>query len=311
MVRYRRGEVRTRHNRHDLLLYDSDDAFAVQVERYIIAGLDAGDQVSVVVGVRKQTIVREILGSDAELVSFADPDPIYTRPEAALANFDATVRAPLHPSEACIRVYGELPAWSTRAETDAWVSYEAIANRAFADRCATLMCGYDSRTSPPDVLAQMRRTHRVVHDGCWHVSPDYEEPEEIVRQLTPAFEPVSGLRELAVDDVGALQDRIADELSLASVSEPRMRDMLVAAREVLANAERHGNGLRALRVGRVGEHIVCEVQDAGAGLDDPLAGYLPPRPLAEDRAGLWIARQLTSRLELHSEPEGLTVRLWG
>ena len=173
------------------------------------------------------------------------------------------------------------------------------------------MCGYDARTVPDDVIGQMRQTHRVVHEGSWHVSPDYEEPEDVVRRLAPAFEPVAGLRELAIDEPRALQDRLADELALTSVSESRVRDMLVAAREVLANAERYGNGVRALRVGRVGEHVVCEVQDAGPGLDDPLAGYLPPRPLAEDRAGLWIARQLTSRLELHSAPEGLTVRLWG
>ena len=310
-MRYRRDGVPTRHDRHDLLLYDTDDDFAVQVERYVIAGLDAGDEVSVIVGARKQMIVREMLGRDAAGVSFVDPGAIYTRPEAALANFDATVRPRLQPSDPCIRVYGELPAWGTRAESDAWIRYEAVANRAFSERCAILMCGYDARTAPADVLAQMRGTHSVVHDGCWHVSPEYEEPEDVVRRLTPTFEAVSGLRELAIEGERALQDRLADELSLTSVSEPRVRDMLVAAREVLANAERHGNGVRAVRVGRVGEHIVCEVQDAGAGLDDPLAGYLPPRPLAEDRAGLWIARQLTSRLELHSAPNGLTVRLWG
>jgi hypothetical protein len=85
---------------------------------------------------------------------------------------------------------------------------------------------------------------------------------------------------------------------------------VVAAREVLSNAHTYGNGLRAVRVGRVGEWFVCEISDAGSGLDDPLAGYLPPRPASTAGAGLWIARQLTSRLELHSEPAGLTVRLW-
>jgi anti-sigma regulatory factor (Ser/Thr protein kinase) len=87
--------------------------------------------------------------------------------------------------------------------------------------------------------------------------------------------------------------------------------MLVAAREVLSNAERYGNGVRSLRVGTVEGRFVCEVTDAGGGLDDPLAGYVPPRPLGADPAGLWIARQLTSRLELHSADDGLTVRLWG
>jgi hypothetical protein len=53
------------------------------------------------------------------------------------------------------------------------------------------------------------------------------------------------------------------------------------------------------------------VTDAGTGLDVPLAGYIPPRPLGADAAGLWIARQLISRLELRSAEDGFTVRLWG
>ena len=56
---------------------------------------------------------------------------------------------------------------------------------------------------------------------------------------------------------------------------------------------------------------MCEVSDAGGGLDDPLAGYVPPCAPAGNGAGLWVARQLTRRLDLLDSPEGgLTVRLW-
>jgi anti-sigma regulatory factor (Ser/Thr protein kinase) len=63
-------------------------------------------------------------------------------------------------------------------------------------------------------------------------------------------------------------------------------------------------------MGLVDGHFVCEISDDGPGLDDPLAGYVPPRPDQEDGAGLWVARQLSSRLELMSSADGLTVRLW-
>jgi hypothetical protein len=62
--------------------------------------------------------------------------------------------------------------------------------------------------------------------------------------------------------------------------------------------------------GPVGDRFVCEISDNGRGHDDPLAGYLPPRPEATDGAGLWVARQLTSSLNPISSAEGLTVRLW-
>jgi hypothetical protein len=56
---------------------------------------------------------------------------------------------------------------------------------------------------------------------------------------------------------------------------------------------------------------VCEVSDHGGGLDDPLAGYVPPREGALDGAGLWVARQFASRLKpLASPGGGLTTRLW-
>jgi hypothetical protein len=55
---------------------------------------------------------------------------------------------------------------------------------------------------------------------------------------------------------------------------------------------------------------VCEITDAGMGLDDPLAGYLPPKSEDGPGAGLWVARQLTRRVDLLTSPQGLTVRLW-
>jgi anti-sigma regulatory factor (Ser/Thr protein kinase) len=296
--------------RHDLFVYDSDERLAVQVEQYLVAGIDAGEHVMVVADGRKQAILRDALGSDAELVVFADHRDIYTRPEAAMAAFDVAVRGHAEVSEDGARVYGELPICETRAEWDAWITYEAVVNRVFAGRHATLMCGYDERTLPESVVRQAWRAHRVVLTDVWQVSPDYEEPEAVVRSLAPAFEPLPGLRALDVGGRLQLQDRLADALASTSATASRARDMLVAAREVLSNAERYGSGVQALRLGQVGEHVVCEVTDRGGGFDDPLAGYQPPRPLAGDEAGLWIARQLTSRLELHPAPEGLTVRLW-
>jgi anti-sigma regulatory factor (Ser/Thr protein kinase) len=61
-------------------------------------------------------------------------------------------------------------------------------------------------------------------------------------------------------------------------------------------------------VGRVDGHIVCEVVDRRPGFDDPAAGYLAPRDGVG--RGLWVARQLTWRLELFRAPAGLTARIW-
>jgi hypothetical protein len=56
--------------------------------------------------------------------------------------------------------------------------------------------------------------------------------------------------------------------------------------------------------------MMCEVSDTGAGLLDPLAGHLPPDPFAARGRGLWLARQFSDLVELHSDPAGTTVRLY-
>ncbi len=292
--------------RHDLFVYGTDATFTTQLVRYLVAGIDADEHVAVVVSPSKQLLLRYALGSAAEQVTFADPAVIYSRPEATMATLDAAVRGSAAGREAGIRMYGELPLCRTRAEWDAWMTYEAVVDHVFAERAAVLMCGYDTRIVPDHVIRQAWQTHRVVLSDVWQLSRDYERPENVVRTLAPPLADLD-LRSLIVGP--GLQERIAAELVAAVVPPRRARDAAVAIREVLANAERHGLGVRAVRVGRVGEHVVCEVTDRGPGLDDPLAGYVPPVPLAASGAGLWIARQLTARLELQSG-DGLTVRLW-
>ena len=97
----------------------------------------------------------------------------------------------------------------------------------------------------------------------------------------------------------------------AQVTGDRAERMLIAAGEVLANAQRHGGGLCfPIRVGELDDRFVCELADQSGGIDDPLVGYIPPRPSGGSGAGLWVARQLTWRFELVPSAEGVAVRLW-
>jgi len=55
--------------------------------------------------------------------------------------------------------------------------------------------------------------------------------------------------------------------------------------------------------------ILCQVSDSGPGLHDPLAGQLPLSPGQAGGCGLWLARQFSDLLELHSDSAGTVVRL--
>ena len=297
--------------RHDLLVYDSDDGFARYVALFVEEGVEAGHPVVVVTDSHLRAVLTDTLSaSDAAAVTFRDRDEVYTRPEAALAAYDAALRALLRGGAEAIRVYGELPFCREPEQQIAWQRYEAIVNHVFAAQPVWVTCGYNARLLPPQIVDDAWRTHREVHSQGWCENPHYESARDVVRSLAPAADALPGLRSLPlVEDEQAFRRLLAGELARDGVAGDRAAELLTASVEVLVNAERHGGGLRGLRAGRAGDRFVCEITDAGPGLDDPFAGYMPPRRRA-DPVGLWTARQLTTRLDLLSSDSGLTVRLW-
>jgi hypothetical protein len=62
--------------------------------------------------------------------------------------------------------------------------------------------------------------------------------------------------------------------------------------------------LRLLR--EAGHRLVAEVLDRGRGISPPVNGGAPP---AVAGRGLWLAQRLVDELDLHSGPDGTTLRL--
>jgi anti-sigma regulatory factor (Ser/Thr protein kinase) len=296
---------------HNLFSYDDDAGLVDQVAPFLAAGLAEHEAVVIVVDSRKRAVLTEALGALAGRIDYIDRDGYYTRPEDALAGYDARVRRYVQQGAPRVRVFGELPLCRTQAESDTWILYEALLNPAFAEHPVTIVCGLDPREQPDSVLEGSWQTHPRSLNGGWCDNDHYHSPEAVVRARTPAPADAPGLTSVAADlDARALRVRLLAEMTAAEVPDDDARKLLSAVGEVLANAHRHGAGARSLRVGRVGERFVCEVADHGAGLDDPLAGYLPPHPGNGRGAGLWVARQMTTRLDMISTSRGLTTRLW-
>jgi anti-sigma regulatory factor (Ser/Thr protein kinase) len=260
---------------------------------------------------RKWEMLADALGSAADTISYVDRDAFYHRPEAAIAGYDRRLRESVRHGAKSVRAFAELPRCETALERDSWIAYEAIVNRALAHHPFWVTCGYDAREVPEPLLESGFETHPCVLSDGRAPSPRYHEPEEVVSSRTPAPLPVTGLHELpAYGGAQGFRQLLSMELEAAGVPALASQNMLIAAGEVLANAERHGGGPLSVRVGRVGERFACEVSDGGRGIDDPLVGFVPPQPGHLGGAGLWVARQLTRQLELISSPQGFSVRLW-
>jgi anti-sigma regulatory factor (Ser/Thr protein kinase) len=296
--------------RHELLLYDDDDILASRAVPFLEDGLDCGETVMTVMDERKLDLLRDTLGRGADRVTCIACSSHYTRPEAAIADYDATVRSLVRDGAPAVRLLGELPTLRGPEQWDAWIAYDAILNRAFAHHPVSILCGYDSRVLPEELLDGARRAHPCLHGGV--PNADYHDPVDVVRAHTPAPQPLPELRPLSGgngDGAGAVRRALVAEMAAASMPRAAIEEMALAANEVLVNARRHGGGPPEVRVGRVGDQFVCELTDHGRGFDDPLAGHLPPHDGAPG-AGLWIARQATTRLEMIPAADGMTVRLW-
>lgn len=297
---------------HDAFLYDSDETFVAQMGAHIQTGLRAGAHAVAVTTPHNLGLLRESLGADAGSLLCIDRDEWYQQPARVLAGFDRVVRDAEAAGASSVYAIGEVRFGGTPREWARWTAYEATIDRSFAGCRLNVICPYDERVLPAAVLAGACTTHEHVITDARRPSAAYADAAAVVRAHTPAPEPLPQLRALAPPaTTHDLRVLLAAEMAAHGVPRTTRRDMLLAASEVFTNARQHGGGATSLSVGLVGTHFVCEIADAGAGLDDPLAGYLPPRPPQRSHAGLWVARQATSAIELlRSDGGGLTVRLW-
>lgn len=289
-------------------MYESDDEYLARSVGFLKEGLDSGDACLVGNTRDGNAMMREALGGDADRVTFYDVGTFYSRPARSLAVYNRTFLEQLRGAPS-VRAVASGQFGPTPFEWNEWAAYEALTNLAYPDLPVWVVCAYDANRTPEPALAAVLQTHPEVLDGDWRASEHYEDPREIVRRLTPEPKPLSGLRSWSTgEDLERFREQMARELIAEDVPGSTALSMLVASTEIAANAQRHGGGIEEVRTGSADGRFVCEVIDRGRGFDDPAAGYIAPR--RGRGSGLWVARQLSWRLEAFSSSRGFTVRLW-
>jgi anti-sigma regulatory factor (Ser/Thr protein kinase) len=295
--------------RHNAFVYGSQDEYLERSVTFLREGLEAGDGAIVANTRSGLAAMREALGSDAGQVAFVDVGSVYTRPAQTLAAYHEVYASQLQRSPS-LRAVADVQVGPDPGEWDMWMGYEAIFNRSFGHLPAWVWCTYDANGLPDPMLDAVWRTHPdVVADDAWNTGHHYEDPDELLRRITPEPVPLPELRSIEPGEGReGFRERLARELVADGVPQAKALDMLVAATEVFGNAVEHGAGVSDVRIGRADGRFVCEIVDRGNGFDDPGAGYLAPRD--GSGAGLWVARQLTWRVEFFESPGGFTSRIW-
>jgi AcrR family transcriptional regulator len=293
---------------HEALVYSSDDEFLASVVPFVRDGLTAAEPVAVLLTPRKVALLREELGEDAESVSFGDQSTHYRRPAHAIAEYRRHLDAELsRPGVELVRVIAEIPFGPSPQEHAEWNRYESVVNRAFAGYPAWVVCGYDTRALPEQVVADAVHAHPFVANGDQHdTNAGYIESDDSAEwQLLGEIERIGGVRDplarLIVTEERDLDDVrrvIAGAARAAGLVPATVDDVTVAVGELVRDALRHGDGEATVQVVRDGARLHCEVTERDSNQTTPGA-----------RIGPAIARLITERVAVTSEPGTHTVRL--
>lgn len=298
---------------HPALLYSGTDDFLAYMVPYVNAGLDADDLVFIAAREDNLAALREAVGPRGEAVLWEDTASWHPHPGTRARAFHELVTGKLEEGVTRFRLAGE-PVWPEDHPdlTREWQRYESSLNRVLAPFPATLVCLYDAVNLDPGVVATARRTHPMVAEGAFESpSPEFEPPEAFLRHTWPSIaEPPPGAARLAeVTDLAAARRFLVERAAEGGLGAERAMDLALAANEAITNALMYGGGVEGVWAWGEDGRFLCQIEDRGNGIADPLASYLPPPPVAVHGRGLWIVRQLVDLLQIEPKPTGTVVRL--
>lgn len=298
---------------HQALVYDSREEFVRALAPFVRAGRERGERVFAATSARNAAALREELGADAEAVDFRDAGEWYRQPYRTLAAYHRYVDE--HANGSIVRVIGE-PVWDGRspAAVREWTRYEAALNVAFSGSPAWIVCPYDATSLPEEIVEHALRTHPELARGeRAEPSPGFVAPERLFDLLDGAASAPApaAAAALAVEgmDVRGARRFVAAEARRAGLEGERVDELVLAASELVGNAARHGRHPIAVRLWRDAGEVVCEVEDAGPGYADRLAGCAPPPAAARSSRGLWLVRQLCDSVDVRRGGASFAVRV--
>lgn len=296
---------------HPALFYSSMDGFLDYMVPYISEGLDRNEPVFAAISPEEITALRDELGTNDRVV-LEDTWEWAPHPATRLRAFYEHILDQLRRGATRIRLVGE-PAWPTGPPEFVleWKRYESVLNEALEPFPVTLVCTYPTHRLDRSIAESARRTHPfVAGDGSQGSSPEFRPPSELLRDWSPELSaPPNNAFELPIAVYPQEGRRLLRERAMQLGARPdRAEDLCLAGDEVLTNALIHGGGVARALIWAEGEHLICQVEDLGPGVQDPFTGYLPPDLLSLGGRGVWLARQVADLLRIAPGTQGTTVR---
>ena len=294
--------------RHEALIYGSDDELLEVAVPFLQAGTEAGQPTVLRLNPRQEALILDALDDRNGITTLPRVDP--RSPVAALRSTHALVSELTAGGVRPLRMLGEIPhePWPW------WVRYEAAVNVVLGPLPAWGLCPYDTRATPPDVIADVERTHPLYATGDLRGAPNprFEDPLAFLnrRDARPdALESSAPHAELTNPTpvaAGNLAGALAHTTALDADDTEGLR---LAVTAVTANALKHGRPPIRVRVWVDVGGVVATVTDAGSGPRDPLSGILHDGTSPDESSSLYHVRDAVSDVAQFTSRDGFTVRL--
>ncbi|GGS36833.1 sensor histidine kinase [Actinokineospora fastidiosa] len=294
---------------HPALFYRSDDEYLAALVPFVSDGVAAGQPVAVAVPGPRLSVLRAALSGVADRVTMIDMAEAGRNPGRIIAGVLRRF-ADEHPGTH-VRIIGE-PIWPGRTadEYPACAQHEALINAAFTGRDLTIVCPYDVVGLDPHVVADARVTHPLVWEADSRYPSDDYAPERVIAHYNQPLDGRADAVAMTVTEVNQITEarRFTTAHARAlGLAEERVADLELIATELVTNSLIHATGSCVLRLWRHGDHLVCEVRDAGH-LSDPLAGRRPAPGDQPFGRGLLLVNELADLVRAHTTPTGTTLR---
>jgi anti-sigma regulatory factor (Ser/Thr protein kinase) len=289
---------------HSALIYGSDDAFMDVALPFVERAIEAGEPTLVAVQAHNVENLRAALAGEPEGVTLLSVDDWYETSRRTREKFGRWATERIRSGRACL--IGE-PPWAVGndAQVRDWARHESVINVAFGGLPVSLICPYDARVLPPEIVEHARATHPEIADPDGATaSGAYEDPRDFCSRLDSSVESPEGEPAVVLDfnlaDLRKVRRMVTSMAVAAGLAGWRADEFALAVNEVASNAVVHGSLPATLRIWRGDRELICEVSDAGDGIEDVLAGQLTPPADGIGGRGLWLTRMLSDAVEIRN-----------
>lgn len=293
---------------HRALIYESADEYLAGTIPFLWAALEAEEPVLAAVCGTQAEMLQAELGGEAEWAQFVTIEEVGRNPASIIPlwrNFvDENGGGP-------VRGIGE-PAWCGRspAGLEECHRHEALLNLAFAeDPAFSLLCPYDARSLPADVVERVAVSHcQVESKGTVEESAEFDPHPDYFAGELPAPSATPETLRFGIAELAEVRDQVTRAARRAGMDRREVADIVTATSELAANSVMHGGGSGTLRLWRENDVLLAEVEDRGR-IEEPLVGRLRPGIAQEGGRGLWLANRLCELVQIRSGDSGTVVRL--